>query len=367
MAKQKDKKAAPTNLEELTRSIDKELGSGTIMRGRGAVVNVDVFPTNIAAFDLALGVAGIPQGRIIELYGTESSGKTTTCLEIIAACQKHYFASKKRNGVAAFIDAEHALDPVWAEKLGVNMDELLLSQPDSGEDSFTIAEKLAESGLVDLIVIDSVAALTPRVILEGEMGDQTMAALARLMSTGMSKIKGKCNKTKTSIIFINQIREKVGVMFGNPESTPGGRALKFYASVRIEVRKGKPIKSDDTVIGFRPTIKIVKNKVAPPFTTAEYDICVGLDPRPTNGIDKIASLLETAEELGVIKKNKNFLIYNEKNIGNGLNNAIKTVSADESLYQTIREITYGKMCEKIPENIIEEEIEVEDEEIEDED
>lgn len=363
MAK-KEKRTLPTSLEELTRSIDKELGSGTIMRGRGAIVNVDVFPTNIASLDLALGVCGIPQGRIIELYGTESSGKTTTCLSIIAACQQHYFANKKRYGVAAMVDAEHALDPEWAKKVGVNVDELMISQPDSGEDGFTIIERLAESGLVDLIIVDSVAALTPQAILNADMGDATMAALARLMSTGMGKIKGKCNRTKTTVVFINQIREKVGQMFGNPESTPGGRALKFYASLRIEVRKGKPIKSDDTVIGFRPTIKIVKNKVAPPFTTAEYDICVGHKERPVNGIDKVASLIEVAEHLDIVSRNKNFYIFNEKNIGNGFSNAIKTVSSSDDIYQDLHKKTYEKMCDHIPENIIEEEVETEQEELE---
>ena len=354
MAKMKEKKNLPASLEELRKSIDKELGSGTIMQGRGAIVNVDVFPTSIATLDLALGVGGLPQGRIVELYGTESSGKTTTCLQMIAACQQHYFEKKKRYGVAAIVDAEHALDPSWASKIGVNMDQLLISQPDSGEDGFTIVEKLAESGLVDLIVVDSVAALTPRAVLEGDMGDQAIAALARLMSTGMGKIKGKCNKTKTTAIFINQIREKVGVMFGNPESTPGGRALKFYSSLRIEVRKGKPIKSDDIVLGFRPTIKIIKNKVAPPFTTAEYDLCVGLEPRSVHGVDKTASVIEVAETIGIITRNKNFYIFNEKNIGNGLVNAIKTVNGDEAMLKELREKVYSRICERIPENIIEE-------------
>lgn len=353
MAKKSEKKIAPKSMDELRKLIDKDYGSGSLMIGRGAVVNVEVFPTNITSLDNALGVAGLPLGRIIELFGTESSGKTTTCLEIVAACQKHYFAKKERYGVAGIIDAEHALDPEWAMKIGVDMDKLAVSQPDSGEDGLNILETMIDSGLFDLIVVDSVAALTPKAILEGEMGDKTMAALAQLMSQGMGKIKAKCNKTKTTVIFINQIREKVGVMFGNPESTPGGRALKFYASLRIEVRKGEALKEDDNVVGFRPKVKIIKNKVAPPFTTAEYDICVGKGKRPNYGIDKEASLLDVAESFDIITRNKNFIIYDSKNLGNGFLNAVKTIRADTQLYEEIKKKTYERMCDKVAESATE--------------
>lgn len=314
------------------------------MRGRGSVVKVDSFPTGVASIDVAFGCGGIPQGRIIEVYGAESSGKTTTCLQFIAACQKHYFNKKNRNGVAAIVDAEHALDPDWAGKVGVNMDELLVSQPDNGEEGLTIVERMVTSRLVDLIVVDSVAALTPKAVLDGEVGDSTMAALAQLMSKAMNRIKGMCNRTQTTVIFINQVREKVGLVFGNPELTPGGRALKFYASVRAEVRKGQPIKSGDKIIGFRPTIKMVKNKVAAPFVSGEYDICVGMKERPVYGIDTVASLVEVAGSIGVITKKGSFFVYDDQNLGNGFNNAANTLRLNETLLNEIRNKTYNSIC-----------------------
>lgn len=327
-------------IEELQKNLEKEFGSGSIMRGKGSIVDVDVLPTGIASIDVALGCGGLPIGRIIEVYGAESSGKTTTCLQFIAACQKHVFPKKDRRGIAAFVDAEHALDPKWAGKVGVNMDEMLISQPESGEDALTIVERLVDSALVDLIVVDSVAALTPKSILLGEIGDSTMAALAQLMSKALSRIKGKCNKTQTTVIFVNQVREKVGIVFGNPELTPGGRALKFYSSIRAEVKKGSAIKDNNQVVGFRPSLKVVKNKVAAPFMIAEYDICVGLKERPVFGIDSVASLLEVAAEHQVVSRNGSFFVYGGKKLGNGVSNATASLRVDASLCDEIRKKTY---------------------------
>lgn len=336
--------AVPKTLDELQKGIEKEFGSGAVMRGRGSVVKVDTFPTGVASIDIALGCGGLPQGRIIEVYGAESSGKTTTCLQFIAACQQHEFTSKSRKGVAAFVDAEHALDPVWAEKVGVNMSELLVSQPDSGEEALTIVERMVDSSLIDLIVVDSVAALTPKAVLDGEVGDSTMAALAQLMSKAMNRLKGKCNRTKTTVIFINQVREKVGVVFGNPELTPGGRALKFYASVRAEVKKGSPIKHGDVIIGFRPSIKIVKNKVAPPFMIGEFDICVGMKERPVFGIDAVASLLEVAVTQKIVARNGSFYVYGEQRLGNGLTNALNALRSNPSWIEEIKKKIYEGIC-----------------------
>lgn len=351
MAKEKTEKKVDqtfSNIDELRKGIEKEFGSGSIMRGKGAIVKVDVFSTGVASIDQALGCLGIPQGRIVEIFGAESSGKTTTCLQIIAACQKSYFPNKKRNGVAAIVDAEHALDPVWAERVGVDMEQLLVSQPDSGEEALMIVERLIDSGLVDLIVVDSVAALTPKSVLDGEVSDSTMAALAQLMSKAMNRLKGKCNKTKTSVIFINQVREKVGIVFGNPEVTPGGRALKFYASVRMEVKKGQAIKQGDTIVGFRPTVKIIKNKVAQPFMIGEYDICVGSSLRPIFGIDTVASLLEVAQEIKVVGKNGNFYVYENNKLGNGLANAANFLRNDDKLLAEIKKKTYEGMSVNVP-------------------
>lgn len=338
--------------------MDKEFGSGAVMRGKGAVVKVDSFSTGVASIDVALGCCGIPLGRIIELFGTESSGKTTTCLQIISACQKNYFAKKSRYGVAAFIDAEHAIDPTWAERVGVNMDELLVAQPDNGEEAMTIAERMIDSRQVDLIIVDSVAALTPKAVLDGEVGDSTMAALAQLMSKAMSRLKGKCNRTQTTVIFINQIREKVGIVFGSPELTPGGRALKFYASVRIEVRKGQPIKVGETVVGFRPTLKVIKNKVAAPFKSAEFDICVGASERPIYGIDTIGSLVETAVAQKIISRNGSFFVYDDQNLGNGFNKATATVRSNEKLVDDIKKKIYDSM--HVPAETVSDDFEEED-------
>lgn len=348
MTKKSEKPRKATSLEELKSMIEKDLGSGIIMHGKSSIVEVDVFPTQIASLDLALGCLGIPMGRIIELFGAESSGKTTTCLHIIEACQKHVFTKngQQRNGVAAFIDAEHAFDPVWARRIGVDVDNLIISQPESAEEVFTLVERLIESEQIDLIVVDSVAALTPRKILEGDIDDNSIGDLARIMSKGLNKIKAKAHSTSTSVIFINQIREKVGVVFGSPETTPGGRALKFYSSLRIQINKGSAIKSGDEVIGFQPTAKIIKNKVAPPFTIAEYEILFGIDPRPIYGIDKYSSLIKIAVKLDVVKMKGTFYNYGGTSLGAGMAKAAIFLKEHTEILDKIYSNTYEAMKSK---------------------
>jgi recombination protein RecA len=295
------------NLAAAVAAIQKQYGDGSIMRlGDGtAHVEVSVIPTGALSLDLALGVGGLPRGRITEIYGPESSGKTTLCLSVIANAQK-------AGGLAAFIDAEHAVDPAYAKKIGVNLDDLLISQPDSGEEALTIAETLIRSNAVDVLVVDSVAALVPRAELEGQMGDATVGAQARLMSQAMRKLTACIHKAKTVCIFTNQIREKIGVMFGSPETTPGGRALKFYASVRIDIRRVNVIKDPaGKVIGSHVRTKIVKNKVAAPFAEAEWDIMYDV------GIAKEGSLIDVATDLGVLEKKGSWLAFNGEMIGQG--------------------------------------------------
>jgi len=304
-----DKRAA---LEMALKQIEKQFGKGSIMKlgEAGATMNVETVPTGSLALDIALGVGGLPRGRVIEVYGPESSGKTTVALHVIAEVQK-------RGGQAAFIDAEHALDPLYASKLGVNIDELLISQPDTGEQALEIAEALVRSGAVDIIVIDSVAALVPKNELEGDMGDSHVGLQARLMSQALRKLAGAISKSKTLTIFINQIREKVGVMFGNPETTTGGRALKFYSTVRLEVRRGEALKQGNDIVGNRTRIKVVKNKVAPPFKQADVDIMFG------EGISKEGSLVDIGTEIEVIQKSGAWYSYNEERLGQGREN-VKT-------------------------------------------
>ena len=300
-----DRKAA---LDAALKKIEKNFGKGSIMKlGEKADQRISTVPSGSLALDVALGVGGYPRGRIIEVYGPESSGKTTVALHAVAEVQKN-------GGTAAFIDAEHALDPLYAEKLGVNIDELLLSQPDTGEQGLEIADALVSSGAVDIIVIDSVAALVPRAEIDGEMGDAHVGLQARLMSQALRKLSGTINKTKTIALFINQIREKVGVMFGNPEVTPGGRALKFYATVRLEVRRGEQLKSGTDIIGNRTKIKVVKNKVAPPFKIAEVDIMYG------EGISQVGELLDMAAEKDIIDKSGAWYSYKGDRIGQGREN-----------------------------------------------
>lgn len=341
--KDKDKKKETAkNQEQLIQLIDREFGTGTIMKGRGKIVDVPIFSTGIAAIDVALGIGGLPQGRIIEVYGPESHGKTTICLQFIAACQKHSFEEKEREGVCAFIDAEHALDPSWAEKIGVDMEQLLLSQPGSGEEAFTIVEMMVKSKLIDLIVVDSVAALVPQVELTGELTDANIGAHARLMSKALRKLKGDINTSKTTVIFINQIREKIGVMFGSPEVTPGGRALKFYASIRADIRRGNAIKDGDDTIGFKTKIKVVKNKVAPPFMVGEFDICVGKGSRPIHGVDAAASLVDVANDFKVVTRSGNHFSFNGTVLGNGMARASAFVRENPDVAAKIHEQTYDR-------------------------
>lgn len=329
-----DRQAA---LDMALKQIEKQFGKGSIMKlGEQAERKVSTIPSGSLTLDTALGVGGYPRGRIIEIYGPESSGKTTVALHAIAEVQA-------TGGQAAFIDAEHALDPVYAQNLGVNIDELLLSQPDTGEQALEIAEALVRSGAVDILVIDSVAALVPKAEIEGEMGDSHVGLQARLMSQALRKLSGAINKSKTIAIFINQIREKVGVMFGNPETTPGGRALKFYSTVRLEVRRAEALKQGNEIVGNKTKIKVVKNKVAPPFRVAEVDIMYG------EGISKEGEIIDLGSEVDIVQKSGSWYSYNDERLGQGRENAKLFLKENKDMrlliQQKIREY-YGLDTEK---------------------
>ena len=334
MAEKKKKGAviAPVSAEEKKKAlatalsqIEKDFGKGTIMKlGENAHMNVAAIPTGSLTLDLALGIGGVPRGRIVEIFGPESSGKTTVALHIAAEVQK-------MGGEAAFIDAEHALDPVYAKALGVNIDNLLVSQPDSGEQALEITDALVRSGAIDVVVVDSVAALVPQQEIDGEMGSSHVGLQARLMSQALRKLSGSIAKTNCVVIFINQLREKVGVMYGNPETTPGGRALKFYASVRIDVRKIENLKQGDEVYGNRVKCKVVKNKVAPPFRIAEFDILYG------KGISKAGEIVDIAMELGLVQKSGSWFSYNGERLAQGKDNARKTIASNPALMKELEE------------------------------
>lgn len=322
----------PTTPEEKKKAlnaalaqIEKQFGSGSVMRmGEKTNLNVESIPTGSIGLDMALGIGGLPKGRIIEIFGPESGGKTTVTLHAIAEAQK-------RGGIAAFVDVEHALDPVYAKALGVDIDQLIVSQPDTGEQALDIMEALVRSGAIDIIVLDSVAAMVTKAEIDGDMGDNFVGVQARLMSSAMKKLTAVISKSNTVAIFINQIREKIGIMFGNPETTPGGRALKFYSSVRIEVRKGEAIKEDGETIGARTKCKVIKNKVAPPFKTCEFDMIFG------HGISRMGEIVDYAVELDIIKKSGAWFSYNDMRIGQGRENTKKFLQENEDIRLEIEE------------------------------
>ena len=327
MAKEKKSAVKDTDaaLDDAISQIEKKFGKGSVMRlGDRTAVDVDVIPSGSLTLDKALGIGGYPKGRIIEIYGPESSGKTTLTLHAIAEAQK-------QGGKAAFIDAEHAIDPVYAKNLGVDIDELILSQPDSGEQALEIAEMLVRSGVIDLIVIDSVAALVPQVELDGEMGDAAVGLQARLMSKALRKLSGVMNKTNCTVIFINQLREKIGVMYGNPETTTGGRALKFYSSVRVEIRRSEQIKQNGEIVGNKANIKVVKNKVAPPFKTTQVDIIDG------KGISRDGEILDLAVEGDIVEKSGAWYAYNGEKIGQGRENAKNFLIEHPAIFAEVEE------------------------------
>ena len=341
-------------LEAAMGQIEKQFGKGSVMKlGEFKAMNVEAIPTGALSLDIALGIGGIPKGRIIEVYGPESSGKTTLALHMIAEAQK-------KGGEAAFIDAEHALDPVYAKHLGVDIDNLIVSQPDTGEQALEIAEALVRSGAIDIIVVDSVAALVPKAEIDGDMGDAHVGLQARLMSQALRKLAGVINKSNSVIVFINQLREKVGVMFGNPETTPGGRALKFYASVRMDIRKIENIKQDGDVVGNRVRVKVVKNKVAPPFREAEFDIVYG------KGISKSGNILDLGINLGLVEKSGSWFGYNGNRIGQGRENAKKYLEDNPEIMNEIEQKIRNNFNEAFEKSLGEEEID-EEQEIEPED
>ncbi len=321
-------------LENTLALIEKNFGKGSIMKLNDEfITDVEVIPTGCLTLDMALGIGGVPRGRIIEVYGPESSGKTTVCLHIIAEAQK-------QGGIAAFVDAEHAIDPRYAKALGVNIDDLLVSQPDNGEQALDIVEALVRSGAIDIIVVDSVAALTPQAEIDGDMAANHVGLQARLMSQALRKLTGILNKTKTCLIFINQLREKVGIMFGNPETTPGGKALKFYSTIRMDVRKKDVLKDGSDAIGNKTCVKVIKNKMAPPFKTAEFDIIYG------KGISRAGSIIDLGTELGIIQKTGSWYSYNSDKIGQGRDKTIQYLESQPDLLAEIEALVKEKIMGK---------------------
>lgn len=333
--------SAAGSLAELAAVLNKKIGPGTIIVGEQQMPNVDFISTGIMSLDSITG-GGIPRGRLIEIYGNEGSGKTTTTLEIIASCQRTFFEKYDRHGVCAFIDAEHSLDPTWARNVGVDMKSILLNQPSDGEEVFDVIEGIVKSGLVDLIIVDSIASMIPREELAGELSDNQIGAAGRLMSKGLRRIKGEVNKSKTAVVFINQIRQKVGVMFGNPETTPGGLAMKFYASVRIDLRRGETLKIKDgeTPYGAVCKAKIVKNKVAPPYRNCEYNIHFGKSQTPDGdiifGVDKVGCLFDVGVMHGVIDRSGSTFYFDGESIGSGRAKSMATIVGDKDLAEKIR-------------------------------
>ena len=339
MSENLEKKKA---LEMAMSQIEKQFGKGSVMKlGEFKAMEVEAIPTGALSLDMALGIGGVPRGRIIEVFGPESSGKTTLALHIVAEAQK-------MGGDAAFIDAEHALDPVYAKKLGVDIDNLIVSQPDTGEQALEITESLVRSGALDVIVVDSVAALVPKAEIDGDMGDSHMGLQARLMSQALRKLTGALNKTKTVLIFINQLREKIGVMFGNPETTTGGRALKFYASVRLDIRKIGNIKQDGEVKGNRVRVKVIKNKVAPPFREAEFDVVYG------EGISKAGNILDMAVNLDIIEKSGSWFSYNGERIGQGRENVKRYLKENPKLLEEVESKVRANFAKAFEESLGEE-------------
>jgi len=337
--KEKDTEAASSTderskaLKLAIEKIEKDFGKGAIMKlGDKATVNVDAIPTGALALDVALGIGGIPRGRIIEIYGPESSGKTTLAQHIVAECQK-------RGGIAAFVDAEHALDPEYARNLGVQVDDLLISQPDTGEQALDITEELVRSGAVDVVVVDSVAALVPKAEIEGSMEDQQMGLQARLMSKALRKLTGIIGKTNTTVIFINQLRMKIGVMYGNPETTTGGNALKYYASVRLEIKRTDGVKGDGEDIGNHVRVRVLKNKVAPPFRTAEFDIIFG------KGICKVGNILDVAVNLGIVNKAGSWFSFKEEKLGQGRDKARDFLTENPDILAEVESLVRAKLAE----------------------
>ena len=344
-------------LDAAMGQIEKQFGKGSVMKlGEFKAMEVEAIPTGALTLDVALGIGGIPKGRIIEIFGPESSGKTTLALHMIAECQK-------LGGEAAFIDAEHALDPVYAKHLGVDIDDLIVSQPDTGEQALEIVEALVRSGAIDIIVVDSVAALVPKAEIDGDMGDAHVGLQARLMSQALRKLAGVLNKSNTAIIFINQLREKVGIMFGNPETTPGGRALKFYSSVRLDIRKVENLKQDGEVFGNRARVKVVKNKVAPPFREAEFDIIYG------KGISKSGNILDLAVSLDIVEKSGSWFSYDGTRIGQGRENAKKYFEDNPKIMAEVEKKVRAKFDEAFEKSLNDEgseEVEDQDEPLDDE-